>query len=239
MAESGPYGKKAPQAKHSSTGGVQTVAPQSLVLAATAGGTRGPGNPALVAQATMVAAQGASAAAMGGLAPLGAVGGVTAGMAAAATAGNPADQVKRNIQEIKLELKSLDDLAQRFGVGVFQSMSKAIAGTESFGKAIKGVVGSLGTTLGNDMISAGVAAILHPSRWAPDRPGGGGEGTPAAGGARGAAQAGLGGLADQAGKGLTSLLGKAGMAAGPAGMVAGAALAIGGTLLGGLFGGKN
>jgi hypothetical protein len=167
--------------------------------------------------------------------------GGTAAPAASATgataAARTAATTARALAEVKVELKSLDDLAQKFGVGVFQSMSKAIAGTQSFGKALKGVVSTLGQSVANDFINVGVAGILHPSRFRSQKDAGQAAG--GGSGAGGAAQAaGAASLADQAGKGLTTLLTPM-LGAGPAGIAAGAALAIGGTLLGGLLGHKK
>jgi hypothetical protein len=210
-----------------STMRISTVAPESLVQAPSAGGQARPGGDPILDAIHRVS----PSAFVPGLSA------IAGGFQTSARGSDPTERLKRNIQDIKLEIKSLDDLAQRFGVGVFQSMSKALAGTESFGKALKGVVSTLGQSVANDFISAGVAGILHPSRFSPQKDTG--QTTGGGGGAAGAVQAaGASSLADQAGQRLTKLLTPM-LGAGPAGIAAGAALAIGGTLLGGLFGHKK
>jgi hypothetical protein len=240
--DTGPYGKKAPPVKSTAlVPGVQAVAPDLLVQMPGLGGTKGPVlDPTVSANAAaQVARLGSTLNSIYGVdvTQLGRAGATGTGSPAAGRASTAAlDQMRRAVQEIRVELKSLDDLAQKFGVGVFQSMSKAVSGTETFGKALKGVVTTLGQSAANDFINVGVAGILHPSIFQKNKEGAKG-GAPGGGAAPGGGGVG-GGLAMAAGQGLTTLLTPM-LGAGPAGMAAGAALAVGGALLGGLLGHKK
>jgi hypothetical protein len=209
---------------------LQMLPPEAFMQAPNAGGTAGPRSgprPTPAALRQMAA----------GLQAMSGVPGMAAAGALAAPALNAqADAMDRKLRDSANRVRILREEAQKFGVGFFDAMSRAVAGTESFGHALKGLLKSTGQAFAKDAVNTGVAMMLNPHMFDPKRQGAGGAagGAAAAGGGGGASS-----LAGLAGQGLTSLLGKAGMAAGPAGMVAGAALAIGGSLLGGLFGGKN
>ena len=182
------------------------------------GGTPVPGLPGVVQLATTAAI---------GMAPPSVGGTAAPGIPTAPVSAG----VMRALDEARDKYAELREIAQQFGVGVFQAMSQAVAGTKSFGDALKDLGRTMVQSLANQAINTGVGMMANALFPQPQAAGG-----QAQGGARGAVGQGIAGLA---GQGVTRLLMGAGMAAGPAGLVAGAAIAIGGSLLGGLFGGRN